>query len=130
MTMKSPEEFQLSTQLTLLGRDPQTQFGFVNGAVWRGSTIIYPTCEAARQRQAKYYYGTAGSPTIENLENAWSVLCGAAGTVISPSGLGALALALMSVTGSGDHLLIPDSVYRPTRNLRPAPNTSAATPIC
>ncbi|POP46403.1 cystathionine beta-lyase [Superficieibacter electus] len=109
------KKFRVSTQLSMLGRNPDEQSGFVNSPVYRGSTVLFKTCEDIRQNRARFAYGTQGTPTIENLENAWSALCGAAGTVISPSGLGALALALFSVTKAGDHILVTDSVYRPTR---------------
>ncbi|EBQ2076287.1 cystathionine beta-lyase, partial [Salmonella enterica] len=91
-------------------------YGFVNGPIYRGSTIIYNSVSDIENRNARYDYGTAGSPTIENLESAWTHLTGAAGTVLSPSGLGAIALALLTTTKSGDHLLMPDSAYRPSRN--------------
>ncbi|ELI8127102.1 cystathionine beta-lyase [Yersinia enterocolitica] len=110
------KNFKISTQLSMLGRNPEEQSGFVNAPVYRGSTVVYKSCEDIRHKRARFSYGTSGTPTIENLENAWSALCGSAGTVISPSGLGALALALFSVTRAGDHILVTDSVYRPTRN--------------
>ena len=68
-------------------------------------------CTAA----ARYTYGTKGTPTTEALESAWTALAGAAGTVLAPSGLAAVTLALMSCLKAGDHLLVTDSVYRPTR---------------
>lgn len=110
------KKFKISTQLSMLGRNPDEQLGFVNAPVYRGSTVVYSRCEDIRNKKARFSYGTAGTPTIENLEQAWSALSDAAGTVISPSGLGALALALFSVTRAGDHILVTDSVYRPTRN--------------
>lgn len=110
------KKFKVSTQLSMLGRNPDEQSGFVNAPVYRGSTVVYKSCEDIRNKRARFSYGTAGTPTIENLENAWSDLSDSAGTVISPSGLGALALALFSVTRAGDHILVTDSVYRPTRN--------------
>lgn len=110
------KKFKISTQLSMLGRNPDEQAGFVNTPVYRGSTVVYNRCEDIRNKKARFSYGTAGTPTIENLEEAWSALSDAAGTVISPSGLGALALALFSVTRAGDHILVTDSVYRPTRN--------------
>lgn len=110
------KKFKISTQLSMLGRNPDEQAGFVNTPVYRGSTVVYKRCEDIRNKKARFSYGTAGTPTIENLEEAWSALSDAAGTVISPSGLGALALALFSVTRAGDHILVTDSVYRPTRN--------------
>lgn len=111
------DEFSLATQLTRLGRDHELQLGFVNMPVFRGSTVVFKTMADLEANRGRYTYGTKGTPTIEALENAWSELSGAAGTVISPSGLGALALALFTTLKSGDHLLMPDSTYQPTRSL-------------
>lgn len=113
----SNKDFSLATQLTRLGRDHELQLGFVNMPVYRGSTVVFKTMADLEQARARFTYGTKGTPTIEALENAWSELSGAAGTVISPSGLGALALALFTTLKSGDHLLMPDTLYRPTRVL-------------
>lgn len=109
--------FKISTKITQIGRNPKEQFGFVNTPVYRGSTVIHETMDDINDNQRlRFNYGTAGTPTIANLEDAWSELAGAAGTVLSPSGLGAIALALFTTTKAGDHLLMPDCVYRPTRN--------------
>ncbi len=108
--------YGLGTQLTLLGRDPAAQEGFVNCPVYRGSTVVFKTLADLEARRARFAYGTAGTPTIAQLEDAWSALAGAAGTVMVPSGLGAIALALFATLKAGDHLLVTDSVYRPTRN--------------
>src|ERR687894_630956 len=102
-------------RLVQAGRDPWDQHGFVNTPVYRGSTVLFPTTEDLRERRGRYVYGTAGTPTTEALERAWTDLTGAAGTVLTPSGLAAVSLALMSCLKSGDHLLVSDSVYRPTR---------------
>jgi cystathionine beta-lyase len=110
------KKLHVSTQLSMLGRNPNEQSGFVNSPVYRGSTVVYNNCEDLRQRKAPFAYGTSGTPTIANLENAWTTLCHATGTVISSSGLGALALALFATTKSGDHILVTDSVYRPLRH--------------
>ncbi len=113
----SNDAFSLATQLTRLGRDHDMQHGFVNMPVFRGSTVVFKTLADLEANRGRYTYGTKGTPTIEALENAWSALSGAAGTVMSPSGLGALALALFTTLKSGDHLLMPDSAYQPTRML-------------
>lgn len=105
-----------ATRLVTAGRDPSAQHGFVNTPIYRGSTVLYPNAEAFMKRDAKFTYGTKGTPTIESLEVAWTELSGAAGTVLVPSGLAAIAVALMSCLKAGDHILVPDSVYRPTRN--------------
>lgn len=105
----------ISTQLTVLGRNPDEQYGFVNPPLYKGSTVIHKTLDDIEHLRGRFFYGTAGSPTIENLENAWTQLTGAAGTVLSPSGLGSVTLVLLSLTKAGDHILVSDSVYRPTR---------------
>lgn len=107
----------LATRLIHAGRDPSAQHGFINPPIVRGSTVLYPTSADWIGRNSRYKYGTLGSPTRESLEVAWSELSGAAGTVLAPSGLAAVAVALLSCLGAGDHLLVPDSVYRPTRTL-------------
>ncbi|WP_127956771.1 cystathionine beta-lyase [Serratia microhaemolytica] len=117
MSKNSRSGFSITTRMTQVGRDPSKQAGFVNPAIYRGSTVVFPTVNDLEHRRMEFTYGTDGTPTIANLENAWSELAGAAGTVLSPSGIGAIALALLTTLKSGDHLLMPDSVYRPTRLL-------------
>jgi cystathionine beta-lyase len=103
------------TRLVHAGRDPFEQHGFVNTPIYRGSTVLYPTVDDIKNRRGRYVYGTKGTPTTEALEQAWTAISGAAGTVLAPSGLAAVALALMSCLKAGDHLLMTDSVYQPTR---------------
>jgi cystathionine beta-lyase len=64
----------------------------------------------------RYTYGTKGTPTTDALEQAWSDLAGADGTVLVPSGLAAVTLALMTAAGAGQHVLVTDSAYGPTRH--------------
>jgi cysteine-S-conjugate beta-lyase len=114
----SPETrkgMKTSTRLVHLGREPFEQHGFINTPVYRGSTVLSPTVEALSARTARFTYGTKGTPTTEALETAWTDLSGAAGTVLAPSGLAAVTLALFCAVGAGDHILVTDSVYRPTR---------------
>jgi len=118
MTKLTPEErarMKSRTRLVHAGRNPEEQFGFVNAPAWRGSTVISPTAAQLRNRNARFVYGTKGTPSTEALETAWSELAGAAGTCLAPSGLAAIALALMTPVKAGDHLLVTDSAYRPTR---------------
>ncbi len=105
-----------ATRLVTGGRDPFAQHGFVNTPIYRGSTVLYRNAEDFLQRKAKFTYGTKGTPTTNSLEVAWTDLTGAAGTVLVPSGLAAISIALLCCLKSGDHLLVPNSVYRPTRN--------------
>ncbi|MGO4571099.1 cystathionine beta-lyase [Microvirga sp. 2TAF3] len=103
------------TRLVHAGRDPSEQHGFVNTPIYRGSTVLYPTTDDLLHRRGRYSYGTKGTPTTEALEKAWTEMTGATGTVLAPSGLAAVTLALMSCLKAGDHLLVTDSVYLPTR---------------
>jgi cystathionine beta-lyase len=113
---KPKRSLAAATKLVTAGRDPREQHGFVNTPIYRGSTVLYPSAEDFLKRNARYTYGTRGTPTVDALETAWSELSGAVGTVVVPSGLAAVALALLSCLKAGDHLLVTDSVYRPTRN--------------
>ena len=107
------------TRLITAGRDPQSQFGFVNPPVYHASTVLYPTAEDQVAHRSRYQYGRRGTPTTEALEAALRDMEGdnCAGVVLVPSGLAAISTALLSVVGSGDHILVTDSIYRPTRNL-------------
>ncbi len=106
------------TRLVNAGRDSQGQHGFVNPPVYHASTVLYPTGEDQVAHRARYQYGRRGTPTSEALENALMDLEGegCAGVALLPSGLAAISTALLSVAGSGDHILVTDSIYRPTRN--------------
>lgn len=119
MKMMSPEEkshLQDDTRLVLAGRNTSETFGFVNVPPFRGSTVVYPDAASCFGRRNRYTYGRKGNPTMDALQDAWSELEGAAGTVICPSGASACTTALLSCLKAGDNLLIVDSVYRPTRD--------------
>lgn len=115
LTPDDQRNLDLRTRLVHAGRDPSEQHGFVNTPIYRGSTVLYPTMDDVLNRRGRYSYGTKGTPTIESLETAWTQLAGAAGSVLLPSGLAAIAIALQTCLKAGDHLLVTDSVYRPTR---------------
>ncbi|MCJ2052760.1 cystathionine beta-lyase [Methylobacterium sp. J-070] len=112
---ESKKTFAPATRLVHAGRDPGEQHGFVNTPIYRGSTVLYPTYDAIKHRRGRYNYGTSATPTMDALTAAWTELAGAAGTVVTPSGLAALTVALMAAVSAGDHLLVTDSAYRPTR---------------
>ena len=114
----NPQSQQAETRLVTAGRDPQAQKGFVNPAVFHGSTVLYPTAEDLHAHRAEYTYGRHGTPTTRALQDVMMKLEGpqCAGVGIAPSGLAAISTALLSVTKAGDHLLVCDNVYRPSRN--------------
>ncbi|TAL80833.1 MAG: cystathionine beta-lyase [Beijerinckiaceae bacterium] len=119
MTKTTPEGRKTlgsRTKLVHAGRHPFEQYGFVNTPIYRGSTVLFPTYADLISRNARFTYGTSGTPTTEALETAWTEISGAAGTVLAPSGLAAITLALLTATQAGDEILVTDSVYRPTRN--------------
>ena len=104
------------TRLVHAGRDPADQYGFINTPIYRGSTVLFPDVESLHRRNVPYTYGTKGTPTTDALENAWKDISGAEGVVLAPTGLAAITLALMSAVKTGDHLLVTDSAYGPTRH--------------
>lgn len=114
--MKPNSKYSRQTKMLHVGREPSEQFGFVNTPIYRGSTVLFPTYQALQERKQRFIYGTHGNPTTESLQTAWTELSGAAGTVMVSSGLMAVVIALQAVLKAGDHLLMVDSVYRPTRN--------------
>jgi cystathionine beta-lyase len=98
------------------GRMSDEHFGVVNTPVYRASTILYPDLAAMESRDAPYTYGRLGTPTSRSLEQAITELEGGARTILFPSGLNAIASAILSVCSAGDHILVVDSCYGPTRN--------------
>lgn len=114
---KKPRSGHLDTKLAHLGRAPAEHFGFVNTPIYRGSTVLFETMDDLLKKRGRYYYGRRGTPTSESLHTAWAELSGAAGAVSVPSGLAAITLALLACLKPGDHLLLTDSVYFPTRQL-------------
>lgn len=120
MKQLSDEEKQSmgeDTRLVLAGRNTGETYGFVNVPPFRGSTVVYPDAASCLAGRNRFTYGRRGNPTMEALQQAWSELEGAAGTVICPSGASACSTALLSCLKTGDHLLMADSTYRPTRTL-------------
>jgi len=100
------------------GRDPFSHHGFVNPPVYHASTVLYRNADDLIAHRARYQYGRRGTPTSEALELAIRELEGpdCLGVALLPSGLSAISTALMAVLQAGDHLLVSDSVYRPTRH--------------
>lgn len=106
------------TRVVTAGRDPASYYGFVNPPVYHASTVLYPSAEDYVAHRARYQYGRRGTPTTEALELALVELEGpqCAGVALLPSGLAAISAALLSVVQAGDHLLVTDSAYGPTRS--------------
>ncbi|MBN9554966.1 MAG: cystathionine beta-lyase [Alphaproteobacteria bacterium] len=103
------------TTVTAAGRMSGAHFGAVNTPVYRASTILFPDLASMKPGGQPYSYGRRGTPTSKSLEDAIRELEGGAEVVLVPSGLNACTTAILSMVASGDHLLVTDSVYGPTR---------------
>ncbi|MCR9134969.1 MAG: cystathionine beta-lyase [Alphaproteobacteria bacterium] len=108
-------ELGINTTLTHAGNDPRDFHGFVNPPVVHASTVLFPDAKTMASNKQKYTYGTHGTPTTDALAAAINALEGSAGTMIVPSGLAAVTIPLLAFLKPGDHLLVVDSIYFPTR---------------
>ena len=109
-----------ATEVAHLGRDPHKHLGAVNTPVYRASTMLFDSVadlESARSA------ASIPASTTACMDCRRSPICRAAVATLEgghaalavPSGLAAITLALLAVTQAGDHVLVPDSVYGPTR---------------
>ncbi len=102
-----------------LGRSPRKWLGAVNTPVFRASTILFPTVAdleaAALGEYPGLSYGLHGLPSVTDLQAAIAELEGGYAALAVPSGLTATTLPLLALTKPGDHVLVTDSVYGPTR---------------
>ena len=117
LTDETRASLRRRSRLVNLGRDGELSHGFVNIPPFRGSTVLYPDVETLKKGTQRFTYGRRNSPVIEALSSAWSDLAGAAGTVLVPSGLAAITASLITALGAGDHLLMADTVYGPSREV-------------
>jgi cystathionine beta-lyase len=118
MTRLSDDKYlKPETVATHAGRMSSEHFGAVNTPVYRASTILYRDLASLESGDVPYFYGRRGTPSSDSFEKTVNELEGGARTVVAPSGLGAIALAVQAVCGAGDHLLMVDSCYHPTRIL-------------
>ena len=119
MSDAPPPEMQPETRLVHVARDSARDAGAVNPPVYRASTIVYPSlrefARRAERRYTSYSYGLGGTPTTLALADAVADLSGGARSVIVSSGLAAVTHALTAFLRAGDHVLLADSVYGPTR---------------
>ncbi|WP_428649427.1 cystathionine beta-lyase [Roseibium sp.] len=112
----SSSRLKPDTRLAHSGRDPQSFHGFVNPPVVHASTVLYPDSQTLVTGGQTYSYARRGNPTTDSLEDAIKEMEGAAGAKIANSGLNAIALAILSCVKAGDHILIVDTAYGPTRH--------------
>ena len=125
--MNDHTEGRPATQLVTLGRDPKASFDYVNPPLVRGSTVLHDDVADMRRRVARRNagedseggapaaYGIYGTPTHLAFYRALTALEGGHRSWAFPSGLTACTMAILAYVQHGDHVLIPDSVYGPTR---------------
>jgi cystathionine beta-lyase len=117
--MNKNDTARIATKLVTLGRDPKRDQGSVNPPVHRTSTVLFDSYEdfTAYERGEHPHrgYGRYGTPTHDALSESLAALEGADHAFLFASGLSAVTTAMLTFAGSGDHVLIPDSVYASTR---------------
>ena len=119
--MVEKSNYRTDTLLAHLGRDPAANHGVVNPPVYHASTILFESLETFSElRQDPYVkglslYGLHGTPTTFALEEAVARLEGGYGAIALQSGLAAIVGAVTAFVGQGAHILVSDSVYRPSR---------------
>jgi cystathionine beta-lyase len=125
--MEDDPRLKPDTVLTQLGRDRDGSFDFVNPPLVRGSTVLHDDVADMRDRVHRRNagedceagtpaaYGIYGTPTHLALYRALTVLEGGWRSWAFPSGLTACTMAILAYVQHGDHVLVPDSVYGPTR---------------
>ena len=115
----SGPRYRKATQVVHLGRDPRRFLGAVNTPVFRASTILFSDLaeleRAARGEHPGVSYGLHGLPTVTDLQSAMAALEGGFAALAVPSGLTATTLPLLALARPGDHVLVTDVVYGPTR---------------
>lgn len=112
----------IETTLVHAGSDPHRQQGFINPPLYRGSTVLYESTQAMEAtakdplKRTLPAYGRFGTPTVRAFESAMCELEGGSGAVCASSGLAAITTAILAFVEAGDHLLVTESVYSPTRS--------------
>jgi cysteine-S-conjugate beta-lyase len=113
---------KLRTRLAQRGREAKSRPGSVNLPLVRASTVTFATLAEMESVQRRFEadeivptYGIVNMPLRAAFEELIVEIEGGHRAVTLPSGLAAVAVALMACLKAGDHLLVTDSVYGPTR---------------
>lgn len=104
------------TRLVHLGRAPEEYFGIVNPPISRTSTILIPSFDAYEDKNRKFRYARMGHPLGEKFESAVAEIENGHAAISTPSGLTSITTVLLAFLKSGDHVLVTDSLYQPTRS--------------
>jgi cystathionine beta-lyase len=119
----SKKKMKSETRVIRAGHNKTRNAGIVNTPVFHASTVVFESVAAMRaanervfkKREKALFYGRRGTPTHWTLQEAITDLEGAADTFLTPSGLSACSVSILGCVKTGDHVLLSDSVYEPTR---------------
>ncbi|MBL4617644.1 MAG: cystathionine beta-lyase [Robiginitomaculum sp.] len=103
------------TKLAHLSRDEEVLQGAVNPPVHRASTILFERAEDLYSSKPKRSYGIVGMSVHDSLREAFCTLEQAYSVVLAPSGLAACTMPLLAICSAGDHVLLSNNIYGPTR---------------
>jgi cystathionine beta-lyase len=121
MTKANNNNLKAETLLATLGRDAEGHSGVVNVPVYHASTILYPTVaalkKAGNREYGKVFYGRHGTPTTFALQETVAKVEGGWRSFAFGSGKSAILASLLAFLETGDHLLMVDSAYGPSRDL-------------
>ena len=104
-----------ATKITATGRPKGEPYHPVNPPVERASSYLFPTYDNFLDGAKNIVYGRLGGTTHRALEEAVTALEGGVETRLAPSGLQACVASLLAFVEAGDHVLVADTVYDPTR---------------
>ncbi|MDR0278270.1 MAG: cystathionine beta-lyase [Paucimonas sp.] len=123
--MEPLNDWRDDTRLTHAGRDPASHGGTVNTPLYRASTFVWPSARtlpdylqrADDPHLREHIYGRNGNPTTAAFEDAVAALEGGFRSLVMPSGLAAIAGAVLALVKAGDHVLVTDNCYGNARQL-------------
>ncbi len=116
---KNKGKTRRDTRIVGAGLDPHGNSGIINPPVYHASTVLFSTVKDLKRVVGdpfnNTYYGRFGTPTSAAFEDAVAEIEGGERAIATSSGLAAITCALTAFLKSGDHLLVADTVYEPTR---------------
>lgn len=112
---------KIQTTLVTAGRDKKWTNGVVNPPVQRASTVVFDSVAEKNQAMINranktLFYGRRGTNTHFAFQDAMTKIEGGAGCALYPCGTAAISNAILSFVQAGDHILMVDTCYEPTRD--------------
>lgn len=114
--MSKDKEYKFETRMMHAGRAPEEYFGVVNPPIARTSTILYDDLAAYLDPDTKFRYGRINNPLAQHFEEAVTELEGGHHAISTASGFNAVTTSILAFVKAGDHMLLVDSCYPPTRS--------------